>query len=145
MTAIEQAKAYALKKAGLKWERLQSWSDSDRRAYLAALGEFRQQNAHLFTAAELSAASNYVSAGAQPDIRFNVAAEFTKEIGNQVGEFADSVASVGEGIKSGLNLTRYLIPLALVVLAGLAVWRLSSFVPSKPAATAKPARKSPAR
>lgn len=52
------------------------------------------------------------------------AADFARELGNQVAETGAAVAGIGEGVKSTLSLTRYLIPVAAVAalvfaLAGL--------------------------
>jgi hypothetical protein len=46
--------------------------------------------------------------------------DFTDEFATQAGDLGESVASVGEGVKNTLSLTRYLIPLALV--AAVVIW-----------------------
>lgn len=128
MTAIEKAQAYALKKTGLKWAKLSSWDDDDRRAYLAANAEFRQRNPGLFTPAEQAAGANYATAAASTDPKFSYLSESWKEGSAQVGDLFRSVASVGEGVKSAFNLTRWLIPAALIAFVGILVWRTSSAV-----------------
>jgi hypothetical protein len=114
MTPQEQAKAYALQKAGLRWDRLEKWSDADRRAYLAALGEFRQLNPQMFSPAELAAAQNYAMAGAQGDIEFSYLDATVDAVGERVEELGGKVAGVGEGIFSSLSLMRWLLPLATI-------------------------------
>lgn len=125
MNATEQAKAYALDKTGLDWAKLDKWSDKDRAAYLAANAEFRQNNAHLFTPAELNAAANYANAATVPAPEFSYFKEFVKEAGNRVVELGGKVAGVGEGIFSGLSLMRWLIPVVVVALVGIWLWRIA--------------------
>ncbi len=84
MTPIEQAKAYALKKTGLNWEKRDKWSDANRTAYLAANAEFRRANAGLFTPAEQMAANNFASTAATKAPEFSYASEFVKEASAQV-------------------------------------------------------------
>lgn len=129
MNPTEQAKAYALEKTGLNWARLDKWSDADRRAYLAANAEFRQNNAHLFTPAELNAAANYSNAASVPAPEFSYFKEFGKELGNRVEELGGKVAGVGEGIFSGLSLMRWLFPVAVVCLVGIWLWKFAGSPP----------------
>ena len=125
MTATEQAKAYALEKTGLDWAKVDRWDDEDRTAYLAANAEFRQANPHLFTPAELNAGANYANAATVPAPEFSYFKEFGKELGNRVEEIGGKVAGVGEGIFSSLSLMRWLIPVAVVALVGIWLWRFA--------------------
>lgn len=125
MTATEQAKAYALEKTGLKWEKRDKWTAADRSAYLAANAEFRQRNPGLFTAAEMQAATNFESAAAQRDPEFSYFAATADALGERLGEIGGKVAGVGEGIFSGLSLMRWLIPVAVVAVVGVWVWRFA--------------------
>lgn len=85
MTAIEQAKAYALEITGLSWDRRDKWSDADRVAYLEANAQFRRDNPLLFTEAELAAGVNYqAAADAPPPPKPNLVSEFFREAGAQV-------------------------------------------------------------
>jgi hypothetical protein len=125
MNPTEKAKAYALDKTGLNWAKLDKWSDADRRAYLAAIAEFRQRNPGLFTPAELAAAGNYQSTADATAPEFSYVKEFGKELGARVEKIGNQVAGVGEGIFSGLSLMRWLIPVAVVVGVGLWLWKFA--------------------
>jgi hypothetical protein len=131
MTPAEQAKAYALRRASLDWDERDTWSDTDRRAYLTGIGEFRRQNPTMFSPAELAAADLYSFAGAQPELKFSYVAETGKALSENVAGFGRAVASVGEGIKSGLSQTRWLIPLMVVAAAVILLRSLASSLPSK--------------
>ncbi len=120
MNATELAKAYALEKTGLNWDRRDKWSDANRTAYLAANAEYRQRNPGLFTPAELAAASNYESAANAKAPEFSYVRATANALGERIEEIGGQVAGVGEGIFSGLSLMRWLIPLAIV--AGVAIW-----------------------
>lgn len=117
MTPHELAKAYALQKTGLRWDRLDTWTSAQRSAYLAALSEFRQANAALFTPAEMQAAANYASAAAARDPQFSYVTAFGAALVERVEEIGGQVAGVGEGVFSGLSLMRWLIPLGVVAVA----------------------------
>ena len=125
MTATEQAKAYALEKAGLRWEKRDKWSDADRSAFLSANAEFRRLNPGLFTPAELSAAANYAGMGASKTPEFSYVGTFGRELANRVEEIGGQVAGVGEGIFSGLSLMRWLIPVAVVAAVGIWLWKFA--------------------
>ena len=125
MEPTQLAKAYALEKTGLDWAKLDKWSDAEKRAYLAAVAEFRQRNPALFTPAELASAANYQSASTVTDPKFSYVSEFGKELGNRVEAIGSQVAGVGEGIFSGLSLMRWLIPVAVVVAVGIWLWKFA--------------------
>lgn len=120
MEPQEQAKAYALEKAGVTWEGRDRWTDRQRRDYLAALGEFRQLHPEMFSPLELAAAQNYAMAGAQPDIEFSYVGATVDALGETLGEAGKSVAGVGEGIFATFRLAKWLIPVGVVVI--VVVW-----------------------
>ena len=125
MTAIEQAKAYALQKTGLKWERRDFWSDSDRSAFIAANAEFRRQNAALFTPAEQAAAANYQSVADSKAPQFSYVNATVDALGERVGEIGAKVGGVGEGIFSAFSLGRWLIPVAVVAVVFIWLWKFA--------------------
>lgn len=127
MDPTQQAKAYALERLGLDWAKLDKWTDAQKRAYLAAVAEFRADNPQMFSFAEQAAANNYAATATAPDAYedFSYAKEFGKELGNRVEEIGGQVAGVGEGIFSGLSLMRWLIPVAVVAVVGIWLWKFA--------------------
>ena len=125
MTPVEQAKAYALQKNGLKWENRDRWSDANKTAYLAANAEFRQRNSGLFSPAEMNAASNYESAANTKAPEFSYASATADALGERLGEIGNKVAGVGEGIFSGLSLLRWLIPVGVVAVVVVWIWKFA--------------------
>lgn len=125
MTPVQQAQAYALQQTGLKWDERDKWSDADRTAYLAANARFRRENAGLFTLAEQAAGNNYQSAADTRAPSFSYVEATADALGERLEEIGEQVSGVGEGIFSGLSLTRWLIPLALVAFVVIALWKFA--------------------
>lgn len=114
MNPNQQAKAYALRQAGVKWENLAKWSDAERRAYLRAIGEFREKNPQMFSLAEQGAAKNYLAAAARGPVKISYLDATVDALGETLGDAGNSVAGVGQGIFATLKLGQWLIPAAAV-------------------------------
>ena len=126
MDAFEQAKAYALEKTGLNWDKKDKWRDGDRVAYLAALAEFRQANSHLFTPEEMEAAANYASAAATPAPEFSYVGEFFAEAGNQVKALNDDLNPFAEANRAKTrNVAIALVLLAVAIFSAVWAFRTS--------------------
>lgn len=100
-----------------------------RTAYVHALAAYIADRPQLFTDGTLATAAN-VSAkdyGSIADTAptFDAFADAFIDEALAVGQ---SVASVGEGVKTGLKLTRYLIPAALVAAALIGLYGLKKKV-----------------
>lgn len=121
MNATEQAKAYALEKTGLNWSRLDKWSDKDRTAYLAALAEFRNENAHLFTPDEMRAATNYAAASSVPAPEFSYFKEFVKETGARVTTLNSEINPFMAGSKIRSLIIAAILVAAVVYFGVLAI------------------------
>ena len=87
-----------------------------RTAYNKAIAAIISANPDRFTPATVKTASLVVTTNYEPlqDTSFD-ADEFTSALADNALAVGASVASVGEGVKSALNLTAILIPAALVV------------------------------
>lgn len=132
MTASEQAKAYALQKLGLDWAKLEKWTDKNRAAYLGAIAEFRQSNPHLFTAAELEAATNYALAASSPAPEFSYVDEFIKEAGAQISSLNDDLNPFAETNRAKTRNTIIgAVLIAAAVFAGIWAWRTSPRNPNQ--------------
>lgn len=131
MTPHEMAKAYALEKAGLRWEQRDNWRDQDRTAYLGALAEFRQLNPHLFTAEELASAETYASAAAAPAPEFSYINAFIEEAGAQVKNLNAELNPFAEENRAKTrSFLTGLAALAAVVFFGVLAFRTSPRNPS---------------
>jgi len=131
MTPNEMAKAYALDKAGLKWDQRDNWRDQDRTAYLAGIAEFRQQNPHLFSQDEMKAAENYASAAATPAPSFSYIDTFLEEAGAQVKNLNAELNPFAEENRAKTrSFLTGLAALAAVVFFGVLAFRTSPRNPS---------------
>lgn len=103
------------------------WTPSQRGEYIRAVSRAVLASPALYTEAERKAAL----AGSRSDVQDGPgdytlaegAGDFFGEFANQAGEVVGSVASVGEGVKSALNLAKWLIPAALI--GGVLIYALS--------------------
>lgn len=103
--ATDAAALYAKQTLGLPDDKTR-WTDSQKRAYLAAVAEFRQANAAMFTPEELAAADNYGSAALVQDEEFSLG-------GATWNAFKESVAELPGRINAGIDNAAKAVGLAI--------------------------------
>jgi hypothetical protein len=102
-----------------------SMSYEQRTAYISALSEIIAKNSASFAPATVATAQAVLAKSYSPlqDTSFDWE-QFRGLLIDETLAVGAAAASVGEGVKTGLNLTRYLIPAALVVAVAIGLYGL---------------------
>ncbi len=124
MNSLQQAQAYIRATLGLS-DDVSSWSYDERIAYNKALATYIAQNASSFPAQSVGTANAVLNehASAIQDTGFlSDLSAFGSAFGDEVVNAGESVAGIGQGILSFASLTKYLIPLAGIIIVGILLW-----------------------
>ncbi len=124
MNSLQQAQAYIRATLGLS-DDVSSWSYDERIAYNKALATYIAQNASSFPAQSVGTANAVLNehASAIQDTGFlSDLSAFGSAFGDEVVNAGESVAGIGQGFLSFASLTKYLIPLAGIIIVGILLW-----------------------
>ena len=118
----QQARSEVLAALGLTHTAPADWTYDQRTAYNKALAAKIVANPAGWAPESVAAAKKVLSSNYAALEGYGIgdaAKDFVSGAADGVGSVVSSVSSVGEGVKTTLNLTRWLLPLGAVVAVGI--------------------------